>query len=554
MLGRAVRSAVASVVRRWEIRRIVEHARRVKALDGAQAAARVLSRGLESHPHDARLWNDLSALQIQQQQFAEAEYSARCALELRPDLAEAHSNLGIVRAQRGEEDSALGSFRRALQLDPALTAARENQAALLSRLQRVDDAIAAWDELLRIDPSHAMAYAGKGALLLRAGWIGEARDQLERAKALGLHAPHVTLHLALVEAAAGDAAAAERIIESLRGQSEDAEIDWNLALIRLSRGDFAAGWPLYEARLRKSFESPRRAYPFPEWSGESLASGELLVMAEQGLGDEIMFASCYPDLLERAPRCVIECDPRLAGLFARSFPGASVFGAPRDNDGRWLNGYPEVRRQIHAGSLPRLFRTGADRFPRRAGYLRPDDRRVEAWRGRLSALGETLKAGISWSGGLPHTRRELRRVPLAELAPLLRDPRYLFVSLQYDDDGSGAAQLSALSGAIVHVFPEALGNPDEMAALMRALDLVITVCSSAAHLGGSIGAPTWVVAPSVPEWRYLRTGETLPWYPSVRLFRQQRNGEWSPVIANVAAALHARAAQRRRTGQAGSGQ
>lgn len=528
----------------------MEQAGRIRSRDGVQAAARVLLRGLESHSHEARLWNNLAALQIEQQELEEAECSVRRAMELHPDLPEAHTNLGIVRAQRGDEESALNSFGCALQLDPTLAAARENQAALLSKLQRVDDAIAAWDALLRMDVGHAQAYAGKGILLLRAGWIREARDHLERAQALGLRAPHVSLHLALAEAATGDAAAAESAIQSLRGQAEDAEIDWNIALIRLARGEFAAGWPLYEARLRKSFESPRRAYPFPEWQGEVLAPGELLVMAEQGLGDEIMFASCYPDLLERAPRCVVECDPRLAGLFARSFPGARVLGARRDNDRQWLNGYPELRRQVHAGSLPRLFRTRADRFPRHAGYLRPDDQLVEVWRGRLSALGGALKVGIAWSGGLPHTRRELRRVPLTELAPLLRDTQYRFVSLQHDDDGSGAAELSALSGATVQVFPEAFPNLDEMAALMRALDLVLTVCSSAAHLGGAIGAPTWVCTPSVPEWRYLRAGEALPWYPSVRLFRQPSRGGWAPVVAEIAAALRALTGRRAEGGGA----
>jgi len=539
MPGRAWFSGLASSFRRWSGERILEQARRAKARDGAAAAVKVLANGVASRPRSAELWNALCIAQIEGEDFAAAERSARYAVDLSPDSAEAHNNHGIVHAQLGRDDLALASFDRALKLDPGLVAASRNRAGLLSQLQRSDAAIAAWDAVLRRDPGDAEAYAAKGALMTRAGRFQAARESLERPRALGSRDPSVGLHLALIEAAVGDARIAEDTIGALRGQIEDAEIEWNLALINLSRGSFATGWPLYEARLRRSFESPRRAYPFPEWQGEKLLPGQLLVMAEQGLGDEIMFASCYADVLQQAPGCVLECDPRLASLLTRSFPGATVVGVARDNDRRWLEDYPGLRYQIHAGSLPRLFRLERECFPRHAGYLCPDRQRVETYRRRFSEPGTHLKVGIAWNGGIVHTRRALRCVPLEELARLMSDTPHLYVSLQHDDDGTDARRLAQLSGAVVRAFPDTLKSTDETAAVLCALDVVITVCSSVAHLSGAVGARTWVLTPDVAEWRYLRAGSGLPWYPSARLFRQARPGAWRPVIDGVAAELRA---------------
>ena len=531
--------ALAETARRWRASWTSDRARRAKRRKGAAEAARVLQLGLEALPGDAQLWNDLAVLQIELRDLASAERSVRRALQINSDLPQAHCNLGIVLAERADDEPALRCLDRALQLDPQLDVAHQNRAMLLSRMQHVEAALAAWDDILQRDPGHAHAYAVKAALLLRSGRYAEAGQHLDRAESLGSRTPAIALYRALIEAAIGDPQRAANAITALRGKMEDAELDWDLAHIYLSRGEFQKGWPLYEARLRKSFDSPRRAYGFPEWQGESLAPGALLVMAEQGLGDEIMFASCYRDVIERAPGCVIECDPRLESLFARSFPGARVVGAARGNDRLWLAEHRELRCQVHAGSLPRFFRTSAESFPRHCGYLRPDPQRVAAWRDRLAPLGGLLKVGIAWNGGLAHTRRSSRCVPLPQLAPLLRGSPHAFISLQHDDDGSEVARLSEMSGTAVHAFGAALRDLDENASLLRALDVVITVCSSVAHMSGAVGVATWVMTPRIPEWRYLRTGTTLPWYPGVRLFRQQEEGAWQPVVSSISAQLAA---------------
>lgn len=541
MLVAAARRLVADATRRWRVGRLTRRARRIKRYKGVDAAAGLLKQAVAAFPLEARLWNDLAAQNIEQGDFAAARANAGRAVELQPDLPEAHCNMGLVLAQLGDEGNALRCLERALQLDPGLEAAQLNRAILLTRMLQVEPALAAWNAILDRMPRFVDAYAAKSTLLMRLGQHAEAEACLDAARALGLDAPQLKLNRALLEGDVGDPGRAVRAIEALRGEVEHADVEWGLALIHLAHGDFTKGWPLYESRLTKTFDSPRRAYRLPPWRGEPLQDGELLVMAEQGLGDEIMFASCYPDVIERAPGSVVECDPRLATLFQRSFPNCRVMGAPRGNDQQWLRDHPRLRRQIHAGSLPLLFRNRASLFPRHAGYLRPDPSGVEAWRARLAGSGNALKVGIAWNGGLSHTRRALRCVPVAELASLLHGLPHTFVSLQHDDEGSDAARIGELAGVQVQSWPEALADLDECAALLRALDVVVTVCSSIAHLGGAVGVPTWVLAPRVAEWRYLRSGEALPWYPSVRIFRQEQDGKWSAVMARVRAGFEVEA-------------
>lgn len=523
---------------------LLERARQLRAEGNLGAARRTLEEGIRHFPDEAQLLNNLGMLQLADGDFPAAERNFRRALEVYPSLAQAHSNLGIALCEQHRAAEGLQAFRRAIAVDSQLLAARENVAALLTRENDYPGALDAWDSVLRLEPRHADAHAAKGLLLVGAGLFAEAREQLAHARRLKLDTQPLTLLEVSIEAAIGDVAAARFVLERLRGREPDAEIEWQLALLHLSQGNFAEGWPLYEARLRRELESPRRAYAFPDWDGSPLDGHALLIMAEQGLGDEIMFASCLADAAARVSRCVIECDPRLAPLFARSFTQAEVVGHVRGTGHDWLKRHPDIAYQIHAGSLPRLFRASRDDFPRHDGYLRADGARVSAWRARLAALGRGLKIGIAWSGGLRHTRRALRSIPLSDFSQLLGRRDVQFVSLQHDDDGRQAQQLAELAGTPVHLFAGSLADMDESAALITALDLVITACSAVVHLTGALGARAWVLTPRVAEWRYLNRGEAMPWYPSVRLFRQARLGDWRPVIREVNEKLEALAACR----------
>jgi hypothetical protein len=247
-----------------------------------------------------------------------------------------------------------------------------------------------------------------------------------------------------------------------------------------------------------------------------------------------MFANCLPDVIAEAGRVTIECDPRLAPLFARSFPRAAVFGVPRIEAHAWLDHVGTVDVQVAAGSLPRRYRRTAQDFPRHSGYLHPDVERVRHYRERLAALGPGRKVGLAWRGGLVRTRRAVRSVEPEQLAPLLARTDLRFVSLQHGEVDQDLARMRSAAGTAPVHWPEVPANPDDAAALMAALDSTITICSSVVHLGGAVGARVLAMVPATPEWRYLRSGDRLPWYPSVELLRQSRSGDWATVIERVA--------------------
>ena len=311
------------------------------------------------------------------------------------------------------------------------------------------------------------------------------------------------------------------------------------ATARLMIGDFEGGWPGYELR-RDSSEFKARSWNLPEWDGSTLSGRALRIYGEQGLGDEIMFASLYPEVIAVARKCVLECHPKLLALFARSFPGASVSAYPPDTSSPPAPTVADLDWESPSGSLPRFLRPNREAFPAHSGYLKADPGRVAYWKERLTRLGDGLKVGISWSGGVHRTRQPVRSLPLGEWGPILKVPGVRFISLQYTESASQeAGEASGRHGVAIAHWPEAIEDYDETAALVCALDLVISVCTAVIHLGGALGRPVWVMTPYSPEWRYGFTGQGMVWYPTVRLFRQPAYGQWDAVVTSVAAGLRA---------------
>src|SRR5262249_47720454 len=298
---------------------------------------------------------------------------------------------------------------------------------------------------------------------------------------------------------------------------------WRRSVVALLKGEFDNAWDDYELR-HLSEDRPQRRFPQVRWGGESLAGKTLLVYAEQGLGDEIMFASCLPDALALAQHCVIDCHPKLEPIFRRSFPAATVHGGHQTEDASWLAHHPVPECQIPIGSLPRLLRTRLDNFPSHSGYLRSDPHRARAWRRQLDATGSQLKVGLSWRGGTQVSRGRLRSLTLEQLLPVLQVRGVQFVNLQYTDTARERSELEQRHGLRIMHWQEAIDDYDETAALIAALDLTLSVSTSVVDLVGALGRPAWVMTPFSPDWRYGHSGEGMVWYPSVRLFRQARFG------------------------------
>lgn len=307
------------------------------------------------------------------------------------------------------------------------------------------------------------------------------------------------------------------------------------ATANLKNGRFAAGWGDYDAR-HHSATAIASPYAYPVWDGSRQAQASLLVTAEQGVGDQIMFASCLAQARGRVGRILVECHPHLVPLLRRVFPSdrVGVRGA-EPSPPAWTAG-SNIDLQIPIGSLPRFFRNTPADFPQHGGYLFADPVRVRYWRERLDALGPGVKVGLSWRGGTVNSRRSLRSIDPAELSRLLEHPGY-FVNLQYGSSGPDLQAFGRLVGSRFVHWPEALDNYDETAALVVALDLVVSVCTAVIHLAGALGRPVWVLTPASPEWRYMQAGPGMPWYPSARLFRQRHAFEWESVLAELVGEL-----------------
>jgi tetratricopeptide (TPR) repeat protein len=537
-----LRSLLASVARGrragGDAARLVDSARALAATGDRRAAEDALRGALVIEPDCEVAAVELAALLLQAARPREAEEALRPLLAAHPGSAALHASLGHALRLRGKPRDALAHFESALRAQPDDAGHAGNYALCLRELDRLEEAAAVLERAAGLRGADAGTVVNLANVLRE---LGRGAECLATLEALVRDAPanaeaRTTLAKVLADAGAAERAARE-FDAALAAQPDSPEIALARGMHRLARGDLAGGWTDYAARLR-SAEWSSRELPFPEWDGGSFAGKAVLAYAEQGLGDEIMFAGCFPDLIAEARRCVIECDPRLERLLARSFPAAAVFGGRLRRKHPWLARAGTVDLQVPAGSLPLRFRGAADRFPAHAGYLRADPRLVADYRARLAAVGARACVGVGWRGGVAKTRAAVRTIPTEAWRPLLeRDGLYL-LSLQH---GPVEADLAALNrlvpGRTVHHWPEVQTDIDHLAAAVCALDVTVSACNATVHLAGALGRPVLALVPSAPEWRYGLDGEAMAWYPSVRLLRQRAAGEWDEVMRQAIARI-----------------
>ncbi len=449
-------------------------------------------RALDADSKAAASYYTLGRLYQGEGRLAEAETAYLCALELAPDSARAHNNLGCVQHMLGKLDLAVASYRRALALDSSLPQANQNLAAITSDPAQAEGAIAGYLRHLRQNPDDAGAHNNLGNVYRE---LGHHREAL----------------------ASFDAAIAR--------DPDLAEAHFSRAQELLLCGDYVRGWQEHEWRWQvKALGTPMPAFRQPLWDGAVLP-GTLLLHAEQGLGDTIQFIRYAPLAAEHCGSVILECQPQIAGLL-RAIPGLARVIARGEP-------LPAFDAHFPVMSLPRIFGTTVDSVPWNGPYLRADPRRVEHWR-RMRTPGGRLHAGLAWAGRPQYWDDRKRSIPLAAFAPLAGVAGLSLYSLQW---GEGAAQLASQPQLGIRDFGDAIRDFSEMAALAASLDVVISVDTSVTHLAGAMGTPAWLLAAHAPEWRWLLDRDDSPWYPSVRIFRQQKNGDWPGVIERVAAAL-----------------
>ncbi|MBP2292723.1 tetratricopeptide repeat protein [Azospirillum rugosum] len=499
-------------------------------------AARCFDAALALHPDFAEAWDNLGALKAAQGHMEEAAACHRAALARRWDSAAAWNNLGIALNALGRGDEAIAAWRQAVILEPGQTEAWSNLGNGLRDRDGFDDAIACHHRALRVVPAQPAANNNHGHALQGMGRHGEAARWFRRALALDPAYAEALSNLGLAVQRSGRTADAERLYNrALALQPGLALARFDRSLLRLERGDLAGGWADYGARFASGRIGAGQSPPLPPWRGEDLAGKRLLVWGEQGVGDTILFASLIPEVVGWATAVVVEVDPRMVPLFARSFPMATV-RAPADDAGGC-----DV--QAPVGSLAGWFRTTLADFPGRPAWLTPDPALVERWRDRLAALGPGLRVGIGWRSQVMTEERRAAYTALEAWEPVFALPGLHLVNLQYGDCATELAEAESRFGRAIHRWDDLdlKDDFDGMAALVANLDLVLSPAMSVGELAGALGVPVWRVGRR--DWTQLGTG-VRPWFPAQRLFQPAPEETLGDVPARVARALAAMARSR----------
>jgi tetratricopeptide (TPR) repeat protein len=499
-----------------------------------EAASDLIRRAIAIHKTGSSYYVNLGNVFQAQGKLSEAESLYRHALNLKPHLTEARVNLGNVLMAQGSLDESVACYELALNLNPDDAEALNNLGSALQTQEKLEAAVGHFERALALKPDYAEAYYNMGGARRAQDKLDQAVSCYHRALDIRPDYPEARYNLGNTLREQGKLdEALEQFAIALTLRPDYAQAGFGEALAQLLAGRFTVGWQNYERRwLSMDHDTPRRAYREPAWTGDRLESGSVLIWGEQGVGDEIMFSGLIPDVLRTGNRCVLDCDARLVPLFARSFPSVSVI------TGRTPDSHPElgIAAQLPSGSLPGLFRTTESSFAETTSpFLIADPVKRASLRARYSD-GRPL-VGLAWYTNSRKTGR-FRSIDLPRLAPLITRAELRWISLQYGDSNQLEDQaLGAEFPLLVDRDVDQLSDMDLFAAQIAAMDLVITIDNSTAHLAGALGVPVWVLLPFAPDWRWLDKREDSPWYPTMRLFRQPSAGDWQSLVETVKNAL-----------------
>ena len=463
-----------------------------------------------------------------QEQSGEAELAVgncRAAIDARPDHPQPWTVLSNTLRSLGAAQEALEAADIAIRLNPALAAAHHQRGMALKLLDRPAEAAAALRDALAHNPGLAPSHLNLANLLHDLGDLAGAEHHCRAAIAIdpAMAEAHAVLGFLLTQTGdlPGAIAACEQAIRISPALSE---AHCNLGIALLTAGDLPNGFARYEWRKRhpiygKEFFS----LPDPEWLGQPLDGKRIVIMAEQGLGDAIMFARYASVLADRGATVMIACDRRQVSLLNQAPGVTKAFAKTRT--------MPSFDFWVDQMSLPLLCRTTIDTIPCPQAYLAADPVRAQIWASRLGPAAGRRRIGLVWAGNPLHTNDANRSCPPSLFRNLVDQPDIEGVSLQV-----GAAASQADSLRLIDWSPH-LVDYAETAALIANLDLVVTVDTSVAHLAAAMGKPTWILLPHCPEWRWLYGRSDTPWYECVRLFRQPRPGDWDSVMQAITQAL-----------------
>jgi tetratricopeptide (TPR) repeat protein len=454
------------------------------SLSGLRAdAAEALQRAISLDPGQARFHHDLGLVLSQLGDLEKSEAAYRRALRINARFPEALNNLGNLLLRRDAAAEAVGYFRRALRHRPDYGDAKYNLGLTFQALDLLEDAESCYLSVLQTAPAHHAASNNYGNVLMGQGRVHEALPSYAQA---------------------------------IRLAPANREYRVNLGMAQLLDGKFSEGWDNYGARVAPSVSGTVL------WTGQPFKGQSILLLSEQGLGDTIQFIRYARRLRDEGGRVLALCPEPLVELLRTVTGIERVIPAGRKPPS--CDWYAPL---LH---LPKVFGTSVESIPAEAPYVLADPDRVRSWGMSLAAPEAMLRVGIAWRGGAEHWNDRNRSLDSALLTELAGIPGIAFISLQ-----KGCR--NGREGLPFIPLHRELTDFADTAALMAHLDLVISVDTSVAHLAGAMGRPAWVLLPFAPDWRWMRERSDSPWYPGMRLFRQERRGKWRPVLKEVREAL-----------------
>jgi tetratricopeptide (TPR) repeat protein len=458
-------------------------------------AVNALQRALAVRPSFAEVLNNLGLALQAQGNIGEATTCYRKALSIRPDYADAFNNLGLALSASGKLHDAIVCYRQAIQSEPTHHHAVFNLANALKAAKKLDDAVAHYLRALDINPNYVDAWVNLGNTYGNLGRYNEALGCLRRALSL---------------------------------DPNSAEAHWNHASPLLLTGDFERGWSEYEWRW-KTWVLPAREFRCPRWTGEPLLGKTILLHAEQGLGDTIQFVRYAPMVQRLGAKVIVECQKPLPNILTTCRGIDQLI--PEDGE------LPAFDFHSPLLSLPAVFKTTLETIPAEVPYLFADEELISRWRQRLQSV-EGFRIGVNWHGRENHEVARRRDIPLDLVASLAKVPGVKLISLQ---KGIGQQELDAAPNRwpilSLGEFDTEHGAFMDTAAVMMDLDMVISSDTAVPHIAGALGVPVWVALPFVPDWRWLLDRSDSPWYPTMRLFRQTKLGDWQGPFEEIKAAL-----------------
>jgi len=507
------------------------------------AAVEKCKQAVSIKPDYAEAYNTMGFSLEKQQQYAEAIKYYKKAVQFKPDFAEAYNHLGVVLNTQGHPAEAIDNYKQALRLDPNYAEVHNNMGIALKELKQFAQAISCFEQAIRLEPDFAEAYYNLANSLRDETRCTEAIENYRQAVRLKPDYAEAYNHLGVVlNAQAGYTEVIENLEaiknyrRALQLNPDFAEAHWNLSLVLLRTGKLIEGWKEYEWRRNPKLDITTypHCYEIPRWDGSCFSGKRLLVHYEQGLGDTLHFVRYLPMVKARGGTVILEVRKPLYKLL-QGFPGVDdLVEASPDNK-------PLVNFDNHISlmDLPQIFETTLETIPAEVPYINCCPKKIEHWRNKLA--GPDLKVGIVWAGSPSHGNDQNRSCTLKYFEPLTKIDGVRLYGLQ---KGEAAEQVDELADemTITNLGTEFEDFTDTAAAIEN-LDLVISVDTSVLHLAGAMGKPAWALLPFAPEWRWMLNRQDSPWYPTMKLFRQKKWGQWESVFQDVAEELRTTAAK-----------